>query len=1143
MRGVRAEPARARIGTSSTRPSTPRRLLATCASARRWLIVSVAMTAAAAGCLLAWILLLASVIDSAFLDGASLPDLVPRLVWMAALLLLRSAVLWCGVLCAQLASNDVRTQLREALGAAVVASDPRRLEGDSLGAATAAMTVGVDDIGTWVTDFAPSAAMAVAVPSMVFVSVLVIDAPSTLILAFTGPMLVLLLAVIGRRTAELTRRRFDELGWLRGFYLDILAGLPTLKAFGRGADGADLIEDTSRSFGDTTMEVLRTAFQTSLVMEWAATAATALVAVEVSFRLIDGTLSYGTALAVLVLTPEFFVAFRRLAMEYHAGRSGDAAAESIEAQLEGRGEPTATRGPMAAVVRSHRAAGTGAPGGDGGGEQEQGAPAPELTFRDVCFSYPDGAGEALEGVDLRIASGETLAVVGPSGAGKSTLASVLLRFIDPSHGSVRVDDRDLIDLDPRQWRQRVAWVPQHPTVLSGTVAENVALGDPNASRDLVEAATYHAGAQEFVESLPRGFDTRLGEGGLTLSGGQRQRLAIARAFLRDAPLVVLDEFTAHLDPVTEAGVLDAAGRLLVDRTALVIAHRVATARFGRPDRRARFGEGARVGHARRAPRHRWWVGTALPPNGIGISTMTSAAPHERRSDRHRKGSADRPASSGVVTAEPDGSAEPADLRRLISLLGSQRRWVLGTALLASATLGSGIGLIATASYLLSRAALVDSTATLTVAITSVRFFAVCRAAFRYLERYVGHLSTFRVLTSVRVWVFRGIEPLAPARLADRRGGDLLSRVIADVDVLQDFSLRVAVPAIAAGVTTVVVTVVLGSLSVVLGTCVVLYLALVGLALPVATRWLGRAPAQAVAGARAELEADVVESVSALAELVAWGRQDRFAEAVRRDNDRLCALQRRLAGIRGLATGLTALVVGLAAMTLFMIAVPMVGGGEIDGVYLALVPLVAIAAFEAVQPLSIAMEQLDGARAAAGRLDELLATPPTVTAPRHRVQPPRPDPATGGLSVDLEGLTFGYPGTDPVITELTLNIPAGSNVRDRRTQWLREVDPGGAAVALLGLLRGLHLLGRGGVGRAGPAGRPGAGGHGPAARSPLRHDGPRQPPPRRSRCRRRKTPLGVGGGGRDRLRWPVARPAQTHVSARTAAVSAVESVNA
>jgi ABC-type transport system involved in cytochrome bd biosynthesis fused ATPase/permease subunit len=419
---------------------------------------------------------------------------------------------------------------------------------------------------------------AAVVPLLVAAAVLVLDPPSVLVLGFAGPMLVLLLAVIGRRSAAATRRREAELGWLGSLYLDLLSGLGTLRGFGREHDAAEVIEESSRRFGDTTMEVLRTAFQTSLVMEWAATAATALVAVQVSFRLVSGSLDFATALAVLVLTPEFFLPLRRLALEYHTGQSAEAASRRIRATLgprdgDGAAPAHGSRG------LDLRATAPGPPPQAGIG----------VELQDVWLTRDGGRRAVLRGASMSIGAGEVVALIGESGVGKSSIAGLLLGFWSPDAGRVLVDGVDLGELDVTSWRRRVAWVPQSPTVFAGTVAHNIALGEPDASPHRIRRAAERAGLHEVIRTLPHGYDTVLGEGGRTLSGGERQRLAIARAVLRDAPLVVFDEFTAHLDPGTEQEVLDSARCLLQGRSALVIAHRPATVAMA--DRVVRMADG------------------------------------------------------------------------------------------------------------------------------------------------------------------------------------------------------------------------------------------------------------------------------------------------------------------------------------------------------------------------------------------------------------------------------------------------------------------------------------------------------------------------------------------------------------------------
>ena len=548
------------------------RLLLDNRGAGSWALVSVVVATVATVATLGWLLSMVAIIDDVFLQGDAAKDVAGAVAVMVALLVARAAAVWLGELCSWRASTLVRSGVRRSLVDHLVAVGPALTTGTGGevgstgpkrgGELASTIGAGVEALDPYVSRFMPAAAMTVIGPLAVAAAVVVIDPWSTLVLLFTGPMLVLLLAVIGRRTQTLTRRRFDELGWLSSFYLDMIRGLGTLKAFGRAHDGADTIESVSKRFGDTTMEVLRTAFQTSLVMEWAATAATALVAVEVSFRMVEGSLSFRSALAVLVLTPEFFVPFRRLALEYHAGQSGQTAVEHIE-QLKSL--PT-----LAAA--HHSVPCSVAPSG----ESPSAGDPPALRIRGLRVRYPDSATDALVDVDLDVAAGETVALCGPSGAGKTTLARVLLGFVTPGTGTIEMDGSSLRSTDIGQWRRQIAWVPQRPTLIAGTIAQNIALGDPSASREQILTAARTARADAFISKLPEGFDTLIGERGSGLSGGQKQRLAIARAALVDAPFVLFDEFTAHLDERTEAELLEAAQDLLSERTALVIAHRPAT---------------------------------------------------------------------------------------------------------------------------------------------------------------------------------------------------------------------------------------------------------------------------------------------------------------------------------------------------------------------------------------------------------------------------------------------------------------------------------------------------------------------------------------------------------------------------------------
>ena len=363
-------------------------------------------------------------------------------------------------------------------------------------------------------------------------------------------------------------------------------------------------------------------------------------------------------------------------------------------------------------------------------------------------------------------------------------------------------------------------------------------------------------------------------------------------------------------------------------------------------------------------------------------------------------------------------------------MGTLRWWIVAAALLSAVTFAAAIGLISMAGWLISRAALVDSTATLTLAIVGVRLFAVVRAVGRYLERYVGHLGTFRILTRLRVWFFDGIEPLAPAVLADERSGDVLTRIVDDVETLQDLSLRVLAPPLAALVGGGVGAAVLWSLDPTLAAALIAFMVLTGVVLPVSTRRLGRAAAEVVTARQAVINSVAVESVDAIAELVAYGREDLLGGRLAALTDERRRAERRLATLRGLHTGLATLLGGLAAVGALALAVPMVVDGRLDGVLLAVVPLAAIASFEAIAPLASSFEHFDRSRAAARRLVELVDQPPTVVdrSGARRADAVDAPVLSGDGSVSFDHVDFRYlPDRPDVLRDTSFTIPAGTRV--------------------------------------------------------------------------------------------------------------------
>lgn len=368
-------------------------------------------------------------------------------------------------------------------------------------------------------------------------------------------------------------------------------------------------------------------------------------------------------------------------------------------------------------------------------------------------------------------------------------------------------------------------------------------------------------------------------------------------------------------------------------------------------------------------------------------------------------------------------------RRVIHAVGGYRWWVAITALLSFITLGAGIGLLAMSAFLISKSALVDTTITLALIILGVRVFAMTRAVSRYAERYVGHLGTFRILTRIRMWFFRGIEPLAPAVLMQHQSGDLLTRIIADIDTLQDLYLRVLVPPVAAALAVGLGCILLAGFSPWLGIALFVFVCLCGIAIPLAMHGLTRSSSSSLLQEQANLNATLVEGITGIADLVAFGREDLLLGRAEHITAAQQPARKQLAQARGIAAGLTALLVGLAALTVLGFGVSLVSDGSLDGVYLAILPLIAIATFEAVGPLSAAYEHLGRSRAAATRLVELVDTPASVAEPSESAKLTLQDNTSSALTVadlTVTDLSFRYAEGEPLVLQnATVQIPAGS----------------------------------------------------------------------------------------------------------------------
>jgi len=526
-----------------------RRLLRRARPVRRLLALDVALGLAAALLVLLQATLLARVVAQAF-AGASLRDVSRDLVLLALAFASRGLLAWGFELAGRRAASSVLSELRLALVERRLRDQPLALDGVGAGEVAASAVQGVDGLEAYFARYLPQVVLASVVPLAVLAWVATIDLTSAGVMLLTLPLVPVFMWLIGRYTEDRTRERWQALRLLSGHFLDVVRGLPTLQAFNRSRAQAGVLAEVGERYRRTTMATLRVGFLSGSVLELAATLGVALVAVEVGIRLVGGGLGLQAGLTVLVLAPELYVPLRRLAAEFHASADGLAVAERMLELLEAR--PSA------------RAAGRLVP------------PTPReapVRFEEVSFTYPSRPGLVLDRFELELLPRETVALVGPSGAGKTTVASLLLRFAEPSCGRVTVGGIDLVECRAEHWRRQLAWVPQRPTIFRGSVLENIRLGDDTASDRAAREAAMLAGADRFIRSLPSGYETLVGDGGRPLSAGERRRIALARAFVRDAPLVILDEPTADLDRVSADVVAEAVERLRAGRTVLLIAHR------------------------------------------------------------------------------------------------------------------------------------------------------------------------------------------------------------------------------------------------------------------------------------------------------------------------------------------------------------------------------------------------------------------------------------------------------------------------------------------------------------------------------------------------------------------------------------------
>ena len=518
----------------------------------RLLLAVVVLAVLGGGLVIGQAWLMAAIINAVFLENAALAGVSSWLAALAVLMFLRAVAVYYGERMAHRLADCIKQDLRQRVITHLLALGPVPLARQASGDLVNVLTEGIENLEAYFARYLPQLITAALVPAFILGFVVFRDVTSAALMLVTAPLIPFFMLLIGRAAEKLNKRQWEKLSRLSAHFLDVLEGLTTLKLFGRSKEQITVIARMAGEFRDTTLSVLRIAFLSALTLELFATISTALVAVMVGVKLLFWELNFFDAFFVLLLAPDYYLPLRLLGTHFHSGMAGSAAAAQIYQVL-------------AMPLPEHTAGSQSFP--------RQGSI--NLAFEEVHFAYDDGTRPALAGVTFAVQAGEKVALVGSSGAGKSTIAALLLRFIEAQAGCIKVNGQPLTNLATGDWLAQVSYVPQNPHLFSATVADNIAFGFP-CNREEIEKAAEQAGAHRFITQLPEGYDTVVGEGGRCLSGGERQRLAIARALLRDAPVVILDEATANLDPRTEALIQEGLDKLLAGRTALIIAHRLTT---------------------------------------------------------------------------------------------------------------------------------------------------------------------------------------------------------------------------------------------------------------------------------------------------------------------------------------------------------------------------------------------------------------------------------------------------------------------------------------------------------------------------------------------------------------------------------------
>ncbi len=925
--------------------------------------------------------------------GDSWPDLVPSLLATAVAILLRSALDHARTLVAHNTAARVQEVLRAQLFDKILALGPAWFGAERTGGVMLSMVDGVEQLQTFFGQYLPQVAIAICAPVAIFFFIAWWDLPVAAVMLFAALFTLFLPATVHRKTSRASKGRQDAFKSFGEEFLDAVQGLPTLKAFGQSKAYGAMLGAKARALSDATFWVLALNVLTRGFTDFGTAVGAAAALAFGAWRVQHGDMSLEALLIVLMAGTEIFRPLRDLRTVLHAGMNGQSAANGINVLLD-----TPVTAP---VVPMH--------------PESIADVRPEIAFDNVSFAYPGGRKPAHTGLTFTIAAGERVGVVGPSGCGKSSIVRLLLRLHDPQGGSIKIGGHDLRALDPDAVRGMIAVVSQDTWLFHGSVEENLRLGRPNATEVELVAAARAANAHDFILGLPDGYQTAIGERGSQLSGGQRQRLAIARALLRDAPILVLDEALSSVDAENEAVIQQALDRLMTGRTTLILAHRLSSV-IG-ADRILVLEDGAVVqsgSHAvliaREGPYRRLMGPQVAEARDSEIALLEPAA---RQTET---------ATSVVVTSIADDAASvgwPETIRTLMRFVRPYRGQLGIVMVCGILRVIAFIGVGVIGALLLGAVRNHAPTGHLVVALLVV---APLAGILHWAESWIAHAMAYALLAEMRIQLFRKLDALAPAYLLRRRSGELVALATQDVETVEYFFAHTIAPAVVAFLVPAVVLIALLVIAWPLAIALAPFL-LYAAASPMRGRKRIDTLGSAARGALGGLGAYVSETIQGMGELVAFNaagrRRDGFMDAVRQYQ----ATRLRLLADLSFQTSALEVATGFGGLAVGGVGAMLVHQGWFSPVLLPLFVLISIAAFLPVSEIAQVGRQLADTIASTRRLHVVHAEP--VVIQDGSIVPAARE---GGSALRFEHVTFTYPGrTRQALSDVSFEIPAGATV--------------------------------------------------------------------------------------------------------------------